>query len=291
MKQGVLLSAFGRVGYIYAAFNMCASIKHFNPNIKVALAFDRDIFKYLTPDKLNLFDELIEIPKQQFTSYRIDPAKYKTSIYNFLPYEETLILDVDGCALQDLQPLIDKLSATEGDILTDVLGIGGKDDEIRYSIWASNQYIWDRFNLKEDSQLPAIQSSFMYVKKGAIKTFFNCVQANFQEGVDLSQINKWGGTIPDELIFSGTLAQFGINPKVDFSPIFFGNYFFDEGYVELSRKYYVLSLYGNGVGRTETKRRYIEWYDKIMRLYCRSLGFNHDYKSGYIMQDKHLNFK
>ena len=109
--KGILLSAFGRVGYIYAAFNMCASIKRFNKNIKVALAFDKAIFNYLDPKKIELFDDLIEIPKEQFTSENgnklgIDPAKYKTSIYKYLPYDETLILDVDGCALQDLQPLI-----------------------------------------------------------------------------------------------------------------------------------------------------------------------------------------
>jgi hypothetical protein len=289
--KGILLSAFGRVGYIYAAFNMCASIKNFNKDVKVCLAFDRDIFKYLTPDKIALFDDLIEIPKEQFTTHRIDPAKYKTSIYKYLPYDETLILDVDGCALQDLEPLITRLSSIEGDVLTDVLGSGGKDDTITYSIWASNAYIWERFGLSDTSILPAIQSSFMYVKKGQIRDLFEKVELNYKEGVDKSKINLWGGTIPDELIFSATMAQCGINPKIDFSPIFFGNYFAQETFTELSEKFYILSLYGNGVGRKETKQRYIDYYDRIMRVYCSNLGISHDYKSGFIMQDKHLNFK
>ncbi len=291
MTKGILLSAFGRKGYAYAAFNMCASIKNFNKEIKVAFAFDREIFKYLSPEKIALFDDLIEIPKEQFYTHRIDPALYKTAIYNYLPYDENLILDVDGCALQDLQPLIDKLSQIDKPIQTEVMGIGGKYDEIRYSIWASNAVIWERFNLKDDAILPAIQSSFMYIKKNECKEYFEKLEANYKEGIELSKITTWGGTIPDELFYSATFAQMGIDPTIDIKPIFFGNYYAPESYTELGEKYYILSLYGNGIGRKETKQRYIDYYDRIMRVYCSNQGITHDYKVSYIMTDKHLNFR
>lgn len=283
--KGILLSAFGRVGYIYAAFNMCVSIKKFNKDIKVALAFDRDIFKYLDPKKIELFDDLIEIPKEQFTSKDgnrngIDPAKYKTSIYKYLPYNETLILDVDGCALKDLQPFIDLLSSQNKNILTDTSGYGNVD------VWASFEYMKEVFGVDVTC---SIQSSWMYVKK-PFKEFFDSVEENLLK-IDKNKITLWGNTIPDELVYQGTFAQYGINPSVDIKPLLFGNYYDNRSFTELSEEFYILSLYGNGVGRKETKQRYIDYYDRIMRNFCWELGYDHDYKSGYIMQDKHLNFR
>ncbi len=280
MTKGILLSAFGRKGYIYAAFNLAVSIKNFNKDLKVALAFDRDIFKYLSPDKIALFDELIEIPKDEFYTHRIDPAKYKTSIYKYLPYDETLILDVDAVALKDLTPLIEFLSTQESNILTDVYGYGKVD------VWASLDYMREVFGC---DVINSVQSSWMYVKK-PFKEFFYKVEENLKL-IDKNKITLWGGTIPDELVYQGTLAQFGINPSVDIRPIMFGNYYAPETFTELGEKFYILSLYGNGVGRKETKQRYIDYYDRIMRVYCNNLGFAHDYKSVYIMTDKHLNFK
>jgi len=109
--------------------------------------------------------------------------------------------------------------------------------------------------------------------------------------IELDKIVTWGGTIPDELFYSATFAQMGIDPTIDIKPIFFGNYYAPESYTELAEKFYILSLYGNGVGRKETKQRYIDYYDRIMRVYCSNQGIAHDYKVPYIMTDKHLNFK
>lgn len=280
MTQGILLSAFGRRGYMYAAFNMLVSIKHFNPNIKVALAYDAEWITHLLPERIAMFDELIEIPKEQFFSHRIDPAKYKTAIYKYLPYDETLILDVDGCCFKDLQPFLDHLSGLDGNIYTDTYEYGKAD------VWASFDYMKEVFGC--DVTIP-IQSSWMFIRK-PFAEFFDELGKNLRK-IDKSKITLWGGTIPDELIYQGTFAQFGINPRVEVRPIFFGNVYAQESYEELAEKYYILSLYGNGTGRSETKLRYIEHYDRIMRTYCNSMGLQHDYKVNYIMQDKHLNWK
>lgn len=278
--KGILLSAFGRKGYGYAAFNLAVSIKYFNKDVKIALAFDREVFKYLSPEKIALFDDLIEIPQEAFYTNRIDPAKYKTAIYNYLPYDETLILDVDAVALKDITPLIEFLSLQESPILTDVYGYGKVD------VWASLEYMREVFGCEV---IHSVQSSWMYVKKPC-KEFFDKVESNLKL-IDKSKITLWGGTIPDELVYQGTFAQFGINPSVEIRPIMFGNYYASESFTELGEKFYILSLYGNGLGRKETKQRYIDYYDRIMRVYCKELGFGHDYKSSYIMTDKHLNFK
>lgn len=292
MTKGVFLPAFGRKGYLYAAFNMAVSIRYHNPDIKIALAYDESLLPGLTPDRISLFDELIPIPISGFKDYgRIDPAKFKTAIYEYLPYDENLILDVDGCCIQDLAKLFDSLSAKEGFFFTDHLGKGGRHDQIEYCIWANNETIWNHFKLSDDTTLYAVQTSFSYVKKSSqAKRFFEQLKKNYSEGIDKTKVHLWGGTIPDELFYSGTLAQFNINPSIELKPVFFGNYFYPKTYQDLHNEFFILSLYGNGIGRTETKLRYIEYYDRIMKQYCTKLGYEHHYKVGMIMADKHLNF-
>lgn len=293
MTKGVFLAAFGRKGYLYAAFNMAVSIRALNPSIPIAFAYDPTLIDWIPNHKLAIFDKLIPIPTEQFKDYvRIDPAKFKTAIYDYLPYEENLILDVDGCAIQDVQPLIDQLSRKEGFFFTDHIGKGGKYDQIEYSIWATNEVLWKHFNLKEDARVYAVQTSFSYVKKcPEAKVFFDRLKNNYEKGIDKTSIRLWGGTIPDELFYSGTLAQLNIDPSVPMKPVFFGNYFYSGTYQDMAKEFFILSLYGNGIGRTETKLRYIEYYDRIMREYCKKLGHQHEYKVSYIMSDKHLNFK
>lgn len=293
MTKGVFLAAFGRKGYMYAAFNMAVSIKVHNPDIKVAFAYDESLLAWLTPDRIAIFDDLIPIPPSQFKDYgRIDPAKFKTAIYEYLPYDENLILDVDGCCIQDLSKLMDYLSRKDGFYFTDHLGKGVKGDRIEYCIWASQDTIWDHFKLKDDTVLYAVQTSFAYVKKSKeAKAFFTKLKKNYEQGIDRSKVHLWGGTIPDELFYSGTLAQLNIDPSIEIKPVFFGNYFYPKTYQDLHNEFFILSLYGNGFGRTETKLRYIEYYDRIMRQYCEQLGYEHFYKVGMIMADKHLNFR
>lgn len=277
---------------MYAAVNMAISIRALNPGIKIAFAYDESLLAWLTPDRIALFDDLIPIPQAQFKDYgRIDPAKFKTSIYDYLPYDENLILDVDGCCIQDLSRLFDYLSRKEGFFFTDHLGKGKKGDEINYLMWASQQTIWEHFKLGEDQTIYAVQTSLSYVKKcKEAKTFFTRLKKNYEQGIDKSKVHLWGGTIPDELFYSGTLAQLNIDPSIEIKPVFFGNYFYPKTYTDLHSEFFILSLYGNGRGRTETKLRYIEYYDKIMRTYCRQLGTEHIYKASMIMADKHLNF-
>lgn len=292
MTKGVFLAAFGRKGYMYAAFNMAVSIRALNPNIRIAFAYDESLLPWLTPDRIQLFDDLIPIPQSQFKDYgRIDPAKFKTAIYDYLPYDENLILDVDGCCIQDLSRLMDYLSTKDGFYFTDHLGKGKKGEEINYLMWASQDTIWDHFKLSDEQTIYAVQTSFSYVKKNKeSKRFFTQLKKNYENGIDKKKVHLWGGTIPDELFYSGTLAQLNIDPSIEIKPVFFGNYFYSGTYQQLHSEFFILSLYGNGIGRTETKLRYLDYYDKLMRGYCRELGYEHIYKVGSIMADKHLNF-
>lgn len=288
--KGVFFVCFGKRGYAYSAYNLALSIKYFNPEIQIAILHD-DSINSLSHQQKSYFDHFVRLPDDiKFSGARIDPGKVKTSIYEFLPWDENLYLDIDAICLKDLQPLIDQMSTKEGYYHTDVIGSGGKSDTIEYSIWASNENIWDFFQLKDDATLYAIQSSFCYIKKcKEAEAFFGKVKENFIAGFPREKCVLWGGTIPDELIFSGTISQFGINPDAKARPIFFGNYHDPRTFTKIVEDHYLMSMFGNGKGNTLTKLRYREWYDKLMIKYCYKFGINHSYKNGAVMADKHAN--
>ena len=283
--KGIVLIAFGKRGYAFAAHNMALSIKYHSPKVKVSVICDDLVKKNLTAK--HLFDQVIDLPKEFVV--KNDPAQIKTHIYKLLPYTENLYLDVDGVVLKDIQPMIDELSEKEGYYLTDVRGYGGRDEKIDYSIWASNDDIWDFFSLKNDSKLPAIQSSYCYIKKSTeAGKFFKLIEKFYKKGFPLSKLKmRWGGTLPDELLFSGTCAKVGINPQGGLK-IFFGWKHVDLTKEQIKEKYYINSLYGNGVGNTLVKSQYVRWYDDLMNLYSKKTGV-YAHGSNSILTDKHAN--
>ena len=73
---------------------------------------------------------------------------------------------------------------------------------------------------------------------------------------------RWGKALPDELIFGGALAIKEVDASTPIRPIFFGST--HKPISEIREQYYLLSLYGNGNGKTLTKTDYLEFYDRHM---------------------------
>lgn len=289
MSRGIVLFAFGKRGYHFAAYNLALSLKHFSPKVQIALFHHGDGFSQL--HDLSLFDKVQKLPDHVvYSNGVLDPAKVKTHIYDFLPYDENLYLDVDACALKPVEPLMDILSKHKGFYLTDVLGRGRKGDDINYAIWSDHNTIWDFFGLKDDAVYPAIQSSYAYIKKTkTAEKFFAKVKKFYEKGFPLKKIAmRWGGTIPDELLFSGTCAKTGYDPGGGVRPIFFGWKLMKESLTQIESAYYFTAIYGNGKGKTLTKRKYLEWYDRLLDVIARRMGRSR-FKHHDIMRDKHAN--
>ena len=103
--KGIFLVAFGKRGYGIAAFNLCCSIKHRNPNIPITLLTDGEAISQ-TNEIDRVVDNII-IHDQPIQS----PGEFKISVYDKLPYDYNLYLDVDAYASKDLMSLIDKLAS------------------------------------------------------------------------------------------------------------------------------------------------------------------------------------
>jgi len=287
ITKGILLIAFGKPGYGYAAYNMMQSIRRFNDTIPVTLLHDDEAVKYLESFQTTIFNDTVKLTKENYTvDGKFNPAKVKCEMYRYLPYDETLYLDVDGCALKDIEPLINQLSANKKPYQCDVVSFGGINDKLSYS-WAANNNLWEYFKLKDTQTYYSVQTSFCYIKKGKeAEKIFNRIEENFHNNIfPFEKLSyKWGGTMPDELIVGGTLSQMNYDPESEIHPVFFGAKFDDRSFTKITEDHFILSIHGNGNGGTLTKLKYIDWYNKLMNI-----THPFAYKSTYIMRDKHAN--
>ena len=238
-----------------------------------------------TKELMNFFfDDIIEIEdKHLYKGAKLDPGWAKVNIYNYLQYDENIYLDVDGICMKDLSPLFGQ----EKYYCTEVIDRGGKEDDINYAHWATNEKVWGYFKLEESSQFSSVQSSFAYIKKcKESKALFKKMVENFNFPLkDLK--NTWGKSVPDELIISGTCAQVDHDPKIDSNVVFFGHTLSKKPLHELNELFYVNSLYGNGRGRTLVKEMYRKWYDRMCKNYASKMGVHPIQKNFQLMRSKH----
>lgn len=296
MTKGIVLFAFGRRGYAYMAVNLAMSIKYYNKYLSITLYIDEKILDYIKDD-LGFFDQVFTLPKDviYIENVGVDPASVKINVARFLPYDENLYLDVDGVCVKDLQPLIDKLSLTPGYYLTQTIASGKYDtyENTQYTMWAKRDQVWDHFELKEADTYPAVQTSFAYFKKGIeLDKFYNKLKYFFDKGFKRSDIvQRWGGTLPDELFYSGTCAFLDYTPDSDVEPIFFGNIGNqDVTHQEIKRDYYISAIYGNGRGKTLTRSTFFDFYDNELKVISNHFGRDFLYETKIVMKDKHANF-
>lgn len=285
--MNIALLAIGKRGYFFAAYNLAFSIKHYNPDAKILLIHDASSINQIPTDVFDIQHE-VNLP---FTHQRgvFDAGGAKLGVYSVATqyFKEYLYLDVDALCLKDLQPFYDSL---DKDFATDIEGRGGKNDPINYSIWATNESIWSEFGLKDDDIYYAPQTSWHFArKKRSTTSLFNlALKLNRETFVDRKNlIIKWGSGLPDELIIGGALAKKDIDAAHHIKPIFFGNV--HRPISEVKSDYYILSMYGNGKGRTLTKLDYIEYYDRVLIKMFREHGLGHKFKISYIMNDKLVN--
>lgn len=292
-SKGIVLAAFGRPGYQYWAHNLALSIKKHNPKLQIALIHD-DTIGHLGPRANVFFDKKIKIDRQDYeTNGKIDPAKLKCNLASYLPYDHNLYLDVDAICTQDLEPVIDSFIEKPGYYYTHIVGKGLKNGSIDYSIWATNIQIWEYFKLDKDQEAVAIQSSYAYFQKSAeAEVFYQKVKENYENFDRKKYLSvEWGGTVPDELIYSGTISQMQIDADGG-TFIFFGNSGSNEKNID---NYAIISFYGNGNGNTLVKLRYWERYDKLMHQYSRETTkrfgqpYPHIFKTQHLRSCKHAN--
>ena len=287
--NGIVILALKKSAYYQAAFNLALSIKHYNNNINITLISDGGHINHYRPENYGAFDWIKEIAPEHYNDqYGFSPALAKINIFKYSTYDNTLYIDADSLCLQDLQPLMDKLISLDGNFYSNVLGEGGINDDILYQAWATNEKLWEYFKLDKEQKIFTFNTTWFYFNKDS-KPLLENVLYNYHKGFNRDDLkNKWGGTLPDELFFYGTMAQKKINPKVDFSVCFFGDTISNKTLTELQTENYLFTLFG---GRTTIRLVYKEWYDRLCNVYCRAKGLMHYFKAHGILQGKHVHQK
>lgn len=282
--MNIALLAVGKRGYHYAAHNLATSIKHFDPQAEIILVADAGV-KYL--HDIKPFAKVIPIEqKDTILNGTFSPSMAKMHVHKYAAKHfgtSYLYLDVDNIALRSLSDFYEKCVGR--DFVIGVEGSGGKADTIPYSVWATNDSIWSAFSLADDARYFACHSDWWFA--GDLKA----VSAIFKDAIALmGKVKpehlrvKWGKTIPDELPLGAAISLSGIDPTPDFRPpAFLGNT--SKSLAEIKADYPLLSMYGNGTGKTLTQRKYFDLYDQLMRKYSGSAR----YKSHMIMNDKWIN--
>lgn len=292
MTKGIFMIAFGKRGYMFSAYNFAVSIKHYNPEIPITIFCD-DNLEYQLGQRAQIFDEKIKIPENILWRDGIfSPGRIKTSVYNYLPYDYNIILDVDGVALKDINPIFEQLIDKGGYYYAPLLGRHtiNQGREIKPMIWAYADTIWEKYLLDDDTVLPCINSSFQFVKKcDEAEDLFIQINKNFDDPIPLSQLKtQWGGNQPDELYIDIALAQKGVDPMLPEHYLFMANSLGAGPNAQISEGHYILSMFGN---KDQIRPRWKEYYDSTMIKIFRAKGENHIYKFHMIGADKHANIR
>jgi hypothetical protein len=300
---GVVLLAFGKVQYYWAAYNLAFSIKKHNPNVSITVLFD-DVLKAISqcPEIVKYVEHFGDInPVDIYTNKKLDPGKVKVNLYKYLPYDCNLYLDVDAVAIKDIQPMIDELAQSGKDYISHTVGYHtiDKGRDFKEMQWAWADKLWAHFELKEDTVVPAINSSMQWIVKGSQTEaiYRTAKDLYFNHPMEVKDLRmKWGGGQPDELYMNVALAIHGIDPALktytrnDGSEGGMIHFSMQRGlsFEKIIENYYLQSYYG---GAGFTPRFYIDWLDRMLNADFKAIGYRHIYLISRIAQNKYADGK
>ncbi len=206
-SKGIVLYIWKKPEYGFMASQMAMSLKYHSPSIPIHLMTDKEAVSKLR--QMQFFDtvEYIDTP--------VDPAQAKIDMYNKLPFEHNIFLDVDGLCVAPMDDVFDELIQGDKPFSCFVHAYYNKHDidNLPLMVWAKRSDIWDHYGFT-DEVLPACQSSFLYIRKGDFcEGIYAQMQSNYRNRIPTEKLlNKWGGGQPDELYLNVTLAQMGYDP-------------------------------------------------------------------------------
>jgi hypothetical protein len=287
--------AFGRPQYYWAAYNLAYSIKRFNKAIQIALISEPSVkgALYYCPELTDVIDVYVDLPSDNvYTSKKLDPAKAKLLMYDLLPYDNNLFLDVDAVCLKDIEPLINQLVASDKNYQTHIVGSHTIDQgrDFKEMQWAWADDIWKHFDLTDTCKIWAINSSIQFIRKSSqCKMLFNTASEYFLNNpLPTNKLRmKWGGGQPDELYMNVALGIMDIDASMDEEAIHFAMHRGLDINAIVDR-YYLQSYYG---GKGFTPRYYTDWLDRQLKVWMKSDGRNHQYLINRITDNKYADPK
>ena len=295
MTKGITLLAVGKWQYGIMAYHMAMSIKYYNPDIKIQLIYQESALQRLNEEEKKLFFDVLtpiahddlyypETTRHQQINYKFSPGKAKLSIYKYLHFYETIILDVDGVVTADINTLFSRMSNFYH---AQTVNVSNEKDDKWACQWLSYEDVKKNFTLPETYSIYEINSSFQYIRKSAeAKLFFDTALDNFKP--ELKTGGNWSGGFPDELAFNIATAQTGTDPRIENKlqewPIYFrirNDYTSPRKTItDVEKEYYAIGCYGP---YGFTHHSVYDLYDAIVDRNCVKLtGKRYDYKANQL---------
>jgi len=296
MTKGVSLLAIGGSDYGRWAVNFAVSLKFHSPDVSIELICD-EANLIETSAYHHLFEIVTRIDDSDCVneSGEFFPAKAKLNLYKYFAYDLTAYFDVDACVIKDVTPLFE----LTGNIYTDVQGVhtiqeGNLFDHLK---WAKPETIWKHFNLSDEAKLPAVNSSFVLVRKCEENEAIWSLALKLLLENKLSTEyywHKWGrgkGRDADELYFNVACAMLKVIPE-KLVAVYFRT-IREAGMAiplaELESKHYAIGLFG------DTRSLHIsskEYYNRLMGNYWREvIGTTFYNKAENLLKGKIVNIR
>lgn len=285
--RGVVIIAVGSPGYGQWAFNQALSIKRTTPGIRVQLLYEPETIQSIPTFPFDILTNVGEVCRKSHTG-RFEPAELKLRLPEYSVFRETIYLDADGLTFRDLRSLFDLCEGKDfaGQVTGYVTQTQGKEA----MLWATPDKLWERYNLPPGGKIPALNSSFLYFRKGQVASkIFENAYTNYLNNLPIEELDyKWGqsGAQPDELYLNLALAQLGIDPILTVTPIYFRTSV-DTGTSrplhELQEKHWGLGCWGDRAYNHISVRKY---YDALMKRYCSEVGIPHNYQFERLIRRK-----
>jgi hypothetical protein len=235
------------------------------------------------------------------TGGKLDPGKLKVNLYDYLPFDHNIYLDVDAVALKDIEPMINELINAGKDYISHTVGYHTikQGRAIPSMQWAWADDIWQHFELSETAVLPAINSSIQYIHKGQTAERLYATAKHYYENNQLPVQKlrmKWGGGQPDELYMNVALAKLGLDPAIIPVGQTDGS---ENGYIhfamqrrltfeQITERFYLQSYYG---GQGFTPLFYVEWLDRLLKKWFSESGKQHIHFINRITSNKYAGNK
>lgn len=280
----IVLLAIGRPNYGNFAYNLAVSIKAFN-KVPIQLIYEDSAISHL--DNLRPFDKTTKIKPEhcRHANGKLYPAKAKLMIPKYCDYDEAIYLDVDSVCLKNFDALISDLRRRDNNwYLTEVNGAitGGGGTH-----WCKERTILEHYKLQQGLRIPAINSSFVYFRKGEkLDQLYGTANEFLDNPIPVSKhAERWGRSKeqPDELYMNIALGVMGHNPSYH-SPMFFRWHQSFQA-KDLKEHHYFMGFFGT---KETNHRSMYEYYDRHMTNIYRSFGGRHLWKIGNLMQDKFI---
>lgn len=288
MSKGILIPFFHKRGYPFAAFNLALTIKHFNPEIKIAGYHDASI-NHLHENDSEIFDVLIQMKDEdKYVGGSFNPARLKLSLYDITPFDETIILDADCLAIADIGTIFDECAKQGGYYYSHIKEQYNYDDERENALmdWAYMDDIYSHFKLRTSLTLPITNSSFQYVRKcKEAKELFEQANKNLDNPIPLDKLkHTWGNGQPDELYMNVAMCQKGVTGELEKPVMHLCNKIDQRPFHQIAKDTPLLSFLG---GKNFCRPQFTEYYDKLLIDISNKNGVRHKYKWTFIEADKH----